>query len=95
MSALHTVRLRDGAARIEDAHRFFAAAGLEIVAFDAAQARLAEEGMVRFGKDRRGEPAELNVGDLFAYAPARRLTAPLLSTGRDFTATDVTPARPC
>ena len=73
----------------------FAAAGLEIVAFDAAQARLAEEGMIRFGKGRGGEPAVLNVGDLFAYALARHLTAPLLFTGRDFTATDVTLALPC
>lgn len=36
--------------------------------------------------------AGLNLGDCFAYAPARRLDAPLLYVGNYFAQTDVTSA---
>ena len=92
IETMRTVQLRYGAERIEDVHQFFSATGMQIISCDAAQARLAEEGMVRFGKGRGAEPAVLNFGDLFAYALARHLGAPLLFKGEDFAATDVTPA---
>ena len=92
IETMRTVQLRYGAERIEDVHQFFSATGMQIVSCDAAQARLAEEGMVRFGKGRGAEPAVLNFGDLFAYALARHLGAPLLYKGEDFAATDVTAA---
>jgi ribonuclease VapC len=64
--------------------------GLELVAFDAAQAALAREGLQRFG---RGRPlARLNLGDSFAYALAKHLGEPLLFKGDDFARTDITPA---
>lgn len=62
---------------------------VEVVPVDLEQVRLAEDGMRRFGKGRRSPPAVLNFGDLFAYALARRLDAPLLFKGDDFGHTDV------
>lgn len=49
-----------------------------------ATARLSFE---RFGKGRH--PAELNMGDCFAYASARILGAKLLFKGGDFGETDI------
>ena len=66
--------------------------GFELVAFDQVQARLAEDGLARYGKGRRESPAVLNFGDLFAYALARHLDAPLLFKGEDFLRTDIRPA---
>ncbi|HMR33669.1 MAG TPA: type II toxin-antitoxin system VapC family toxin, partial [Geminicoccus sp.] len=59
---------------------------------DAAQARLADEGQRRFGIGRAAPPAVLDFGDLFAYALARHLDAPLLYKGDDFGRTDLRPA---
>lgn len=57
-----------------------------------AQARRAREAYRDFG--RGGEhPAKLNFGDVFSYALATELRAPLLFTGRDFSHTDVVDAR--
>jgi ribonuclease VapC len=65
---------------------------IEVVPFDVDQARLAEDGLARFGRGRRRPPAVLNFGDLFAYALARKLDVPLLFKGDDFRATDIRPA---
>jgi ribonuclease VapC len=62
---------------------------IEVVPVDRAQAQLAAEGHARFGKGRGAPPAVLNFGDLFAYALARHLDAPLLFKGDDFSQTDV------
>jgi ribonuclease VapC len=51
---------------------------------------LAEEALAawrRFGKGRHS--AGLNYGDVFSYALARQLDAPLLFVGGDFAQTDV------
>lgn len=45
----------------------------------------------RYGKGR-GHPAQLNLGDCFAYAVARSHDVALLFKGNDFSQTDVTPA---
>ena len=42
---------------------------------------------LRYGKGRH--PARLNIGDCFAYALAKRLGAPLLYKGDDFSQTDI------
>jgi ribonuclease VapC len=65
---------------------------VQVVPMDVAQARLAEEGNRRFGKCCGQPPAVLNFGDLFAYALARHLDAPLLFKGDDFSRTDLRPA---
>jgi ribonuclease VapC len=69
-----------------------AALAIEIVAVDEHQVSLAEDGQRRYGIGRRRPPAVLNFGDLFAYALARRLDAPLLYKGDDFSRTDLRPA---
>ena len=58
-------------------------------AVDEAQVALAMEGQARFGIGRGRPPAVLNFGDLFAYALARQLDAPLLFKGRGFSRTDL------
>ncbi len=94
-SLIETYRVmlaRAGPQAADQVDRFLVHFGLQIAPVDAAQARLAREGMERFGKGRGVPPAVLNFGDLFAYALARAMQAPLLYKGDDFGATDVVPA---
>lgn len=81
---------RLGAEGIRNLDLFLATAGIELVAFDVDQARIAREALRRFGKGQH--PAGLNLGDCFSYALARAKDEPLLFKGNDFTQTDVTPA---
>ena len=74
---------------ISPAWTFLELFSVQVVPLDEAQARLAEEGNRRFGKGRGRPPAVLDFGDLFAYALARHLDAPLLFTGNDFSRTDL------
>lgn len=62
----------------------------EVVAVDAAQAGLARDAFLRFGKGRH--PAGLNYGDCFSYALAKAHHEPLLFKGNDFPLTDLMPA---
>lgn len=64
-------------------------AGIEIVAVDEEQARVARRAFSQFGKGRH--PAGLNYGDCFAYALARVFGEFLLFKGEDFTHTDLMP----
>ena len=51
--------------------------------------------MARLAAIRQGgNPAELNFGDCFTYALADRTGHPVLCTGDDFDATDITVVRP-
>lgn len=61
-------------------------AGIETVAADATIAGTARLAADRYG---RGSEAKLNFGDLFSYATAKALQAPLLFKGNDFIHTDV------
>ena len=63
---------------------------IEIVPFDAEQAKLARTANLRFGRGRH--QARLNYGDCMAYALAKQTDEPLLFIGNDFTHTDITPA---
>lgn len=83
---------RHGLTAASDIWRFLEAFHLRIVGVTEVQLHLAEEGMARFGKGRGSPPAVLNFGDLFAYALARHLDAPLLFKGDDFPQTDIRPA---
>jgi ribonuclease VapC len=76
---------RDGGTA--DLAELLQAIGVDVVPVDARQVDLAFDGFRRFGKGRH--PAGLNLGDLFAYALARALDAPLLFKGNDFARTDV------
>ena len=62
--------------------------GVEVVAFDAEQARMATEAYRDFGRGS-GHPANLNFGDCFSYALARISGEPLLYGGEDFARTDI------
>ncbi len=65
-------------------------AQIEIVPFDAEQARLAREAYLTYGKGRH--PAALNFGDCAAYALAKSKGVPLLYKGADFAKTDIASA---
>lgn len=52
---------------------------------------IALDAFARYGKGQ-GHPAQLNMGDCFAYACARHFRQPLLFKGVDFARTDIEPA---
>ena len=74
---------------LADARTLLAVLDIATAALDDAQVALAIEGQARFGLGRSRPPAVLNFGDLFAYALARHLDAPLLFKGDDFSRTDL------
>lgn len=63
-------------------------ARIEVVPITDEIGRLAVDAFDRYGKGR-GHPAQLNMGDCFAYACARALRIPLLYKGNDFRRTDL------
>ena len=68
-------------------------AGFLIEPVTEAQANIARPAYRDFGRGS-GHPAQLNLGDCFAYALAKAAGEPLLFKGNDFTHTDVAAARP-
>lgn len=74
-----------------DVREFIAAAGIAMVAITEREAAAALDAFARYGKGR-GHPAQLNMGDCFAYAVAGTHQASLLFKGDDFVATDAVPA---
>jgi ribonuclease VapC len=84
-------RIRAPHAALADLDAFLEVAGIELVAADEAQGRVALEARVRFGRGM-GHGGMLNFGDCFAYALARQQAVPLLFTGEDFHQTDIQPA---
>lgn len=71
-----------------DVEEFLALAGIECVAIASAEATTALLAFTRYGKGT-GHPAQLNLGDCFAYAVARNRGISLLFKGDDFTKTDI------
>lgn len=61
------------------------------VAFDGIQLGEARTAYARYGRGS-GHPANLNMGDCFAYALAKTRNLPLLFKGDDFVHTDIRPA---
>jgi ribonuclease VapC len=74
-----------------DVLELIAIAGMAIVPITQDEAEIALAAFGRYGKGR-GHPAQLNLGDCFAYAAARNHEAPLLFKGDDFAKTDIEPA---
>jgi ribonuclease VapC len=66
---------------------FLSEAGIEAVAFDEGQARLARAAFLKYGQGRH--PAALNFGDCAAYALAKSRNVPLLFKRDDFRKTDI------
>ena len=71
----------------EDVREFLEVAGVELVPI-TAKAETALSAFSRYGKGR-GHPAQLNLGDCFAYAVAKNHRRALLFKGDDFDKTDI------
>ena len=85
------IEARYGAEGLRDLDLLLVKAGIELVAVDEEQARLAQQAYSRYGKGHH--PAGLNYGDCFSYALAKGLGEALLFKGDDFARTDIsTPA---
>ncbi|MBN9244978.1 MAG: type II toxin-antitoxin system VapC family toxin [Mesorhizobium sp.] len=69
---------------------YLQAAEIELAAIPPEAATLAIEAFDRYGKGRH--PAQLNMGDCFAYACSRHFGEPLMFKGGDFPLTDIVPA---
>lgn len=67
------------------------AAAIEIVPITSDDGHAALAAFARFGKGQ-GHPAQLNMGDCFAYGCAKTRGVPLLFVGNDFSRTDITSA---
>jgi ribonuclease VapC len=72
---------------------FLAVAGIRLVALTGEEAAAALSAFARYGKGQ-GHPAQLNLGDCFAYAVARTHATSLLFAGGDFARTDIPSAGP-
>lgn len=81
---------RKGNAGRADLDLLLSEAEIEILPVTLEQVEIACEAFRRYGKGRH--PAELNFGDVFAYALARTTGEPLLFKGDDFANTDPTSA---
>jgi ribonuclease VapC len=71
-----------------DVGEFLRIAGVRTVPITDVDAETALEAFARYGKGR-GHPAQLNLGDCFAYAVARQHRTSLLFKGDDFDKTDI------
>ena len=87
LEASMVVEARHGADGVRWLDTLLESAGIEVVAVDLVQARIARRAFADFGKGRH--PAGLNFGDCFSYALARQLGEPLLCKGDDFSRTDI------
>lgn len=83
-------RLRGGTVAEAEAlvSDLLASIGMAEIAITSAETRVAIEAHARYGKGQ-GHPAQLNMGDCFAYACARTHDLPLLFVGNDFSQTDI------
>ncbi len=87
LEASMVLEARHGAEGVRLLDLLLESAGIEVVAVDFIQARIARQAFANFGKGRH--PAGLKFGDCFSYALARQLGEPLLCKGEDFSRTDV------
>ena len=87
IEACLVVESRKGHAGRVVLERFLDEAAVEMVAVTLEQAEVACDAFRRYGKGRH--PANLNFGDVFAYALAKTTGEPLLFKGNDFVATDL------
>jgi len=71
-----------------DLREFLDSARVELVPVTMRDADTALEAHSRYGKGR-GDPAQLNLGDCFAYAVAKSHRTSLLFKGHDFDQTDI------
>ncbi len=72
----------------EDVREFLEVAGIELIPITAKEGETALAAFSRYGKGR-AHPAQLNIGDCFAYAAAKNHRRALLFKGNDFNKTDI------
>jgi ribonuclease VapC len=72
---------------------FLETAGIEYVDITSHDLGAALSAFARYGKGC-GHPAQLNMGDCFAYGAAKSRDLSLLYKGEDFSMTDIRSARP-
>jgi ribonuclease VapC len=72
----------------EDVREFLELARIQLIPITAKEADTALAAFSRYGKGR-GHPAQLNLGDCFAYAVAKNYRTSLLFKGEDFNKTDI------
>jgi ribonuclease VapC len=72
----------------EDVREFLKVAGIELIPITAKEGETALAAFSRYGKGR-GHPAQLNLGDCFAYAADKNHRRALLFKGDDFAKTDI------
>jgi ribonuclease VapC len=88
VEACMVIRRKRLAEGVQEMLGFIDLVGIEVIAFDEEQARIANEADHEYGKGRQNR-AKLNLGDCFSYALAKHLGQPLLFKGNDFIWTDV------
>jgi ribonuclease VapC len=71
-----------------DVREFLDLARIELISITGREADTALVAFSRYGKGQ-GHPAQLNLGDCFAYAMAKNHRASLLFKGNDFNQTDI------
>ncbi|WP_342150284.1 type II toxin-antitoxin system VapC family toxin [Methylorubrum sp. SB2] len=88
---------RLGGGTVEQAEQlvrqFLKDAAIEEFLISAEESGAAIRAYARYGKGQ-GHPAQLNLGDCFAYACAKTRGVPLLFVGNDFSRTDIPSALP-
>ena len=72
----------------EGAQEFLGVTGIRVVPITQSEAEAALAAFSRYGKGR-GHPAQLNLGDCFAYGVAQTHRTTLLFKGDDFGKTDI------
>ena len=88
LSALMSRKHLPRAVAEEEIHALLADGAIEVVAITQQIGHLAIDAFDRYGKGR-GHPAQLNMGDCFAYACAKAHGLRLLYKGNDFSQTDL------
>ena len=71
-----------------DVSEFLGTAGVHTISITGNEAEAALDAFAKYGKGR-GHPAQLNMGDCFAYAVAKTYRTTLLFKGEDFNKTDI------
>ena len=88
VAALTRRRAQPAEMSADQVRAFLDTAGISIVPITDADGQEALAAFARYGKGQ-GHPAQLNLGDCFAYACARTRDVPLLFVGNDFSQTDI------
>jgi ribonuclease VapC len=87
LEACMVLAARKGESELWRFDEFLKEENISIEPVDRAQANVAREAWLAYGKGRHR--ARLNFGDCFAYALAKQRKEPLLFKGKDFSYTDV------